>query len=107
MINVAISAGVSVLKTLMCGVTNNPECPTCNKLVTKICKNLPQSCHLSTMLVCGISGKLMDDPLMIPNGRIYSEEALKDMALKNKGMVICPVTKETFPLKDVRKVYLV
>jgi len=44
--------------------------------------------------------------MMLPNGYVYGEQALKNMAASNNGMITCPRTKEMFALKDADKVYV-
>ena len=45
-------------------------------------------------------------PLMLPNGYVYGETALKKMAGENAGNVICPKTKEIFTFNSASKVFI-
>lgn len=53
----------------------NIDCPTCNKDMRILVKDIPFSHHVNSSLVCRISGQVMDsnnEPLSFPNGYVYS-----------------------------------
>lgn len=98
---VALQAGLSALKTPQCYSANkegrNPSCPVCNEALNELAAPLPFAHCSQSRLVCSISGKPLNEynqPMMMPNGYVYGEQALEKMAQENNGTVICPKTKE-------------
>ncbi|XP_017773372.1 PREDICTED: macrophage erythroblast attacher [Nicrophorus vespilloides] len=110
---VALQAGLSALKTPQCYTENcenrNPACPVCQKYLNQLAEVLPFAHCSQSRLYCHISGLPLNEnnqPMMLPNGHIYGEQALEQMAKDNNGQVVCPKTKEKFPFKKVEKVYV-
>lgn len=55
----------------------NVDCPTCNKDMRILVKDIPFSHHVNSSLVCRISGQVMDsdnEPMAFPNGYVYSSK---------------------------------
>ena len=94
----------------MHGDSREPNCPVCgSQALGKLASRLPFGRHTHSVLVCHISGRFMDEnnlPMVLPNGHVYSQQALEQMASENDGMVTCPRTQETFQFADVRKMFL-
>ncbi|ENN81629.1 hypothetical protein YQE_01992, partial [Dendroctonus ponderosae] len=115
---VTLQAGLSALKTQYpfkkscCSESSenkNPLCPVCNEDLNKLAENLPFSHCSQSRLYCHITGLPLNEnnqPMMLPNGYIYGEQALAHMAKENDGHVICPKTKELFSYKTVEKVFI-
>ncbi|XP_060528117.1 E3 ubiquitin-protein transferase MAEA isoform X2 [Cylas formicarius] len=110
---VSLQAGLSALKTPYCYSENNenrnPACPVCQDDLNKLAEPLPYAHCSHSRLYCHITGLPLNEnnqPMMLPNGYIYGEQALEVMAKANNGQVICPKTKEVFPFKKVEKVYV-
>ncbi|XP_059489657.1 E3 ubiquitin-protein transferase MAEA isoform X2 [Neocloeon triangulifer] len=109
---VALQAGLSALKTPHCYASNedrNPSCPVCNECLNELALPLPFAHCSQSRLVCFISGLPLNEhnqPMMLPNGFIYGEVALRQLASDNNGQIICPRTKDVFPLKQVEKVFV-
>ncbi|RZC34312.1 macrophage erythroblast attacher [Asbolus verrucosus] len=112
---VALQAGLSALKTPypFCYSENsenkNPSCPVCQPCLNQLAEPLPFAHCSQSRLYCHISGLPLNEnnlPMMLPNGYIYGEQALEQMAKDNNGQIICPKTKEIFPFKKVEKVYV-
>ncbi|XP_066253287.1 E3 ubiquitin-protein transferase MAEA [Euwallacea similis] len=110
---VTLQAGLSALKTPQCyaetNESKNPACPVCNEDLNKLADALPFSHCSQSKLYCHITGLPLNEnnqPMMLPNGYIYGEQALALMAKENNGHVICPKTKELFPYKKVEKVFV-
>ncbi|KAJ8920173.1 hypothetical protein NQ315_011834 [Exocentrus adspersus] len=120
---VALQAGLSALKTpypfsstatfTQCysdnGENRNPMCPVCQTDLNQLAESLPFAHCSQSRLYCHISGLPMNEnnqPMMLPNGYIYGEQALEQMARENNGQIICPKTKEVFPFKKLEKVYV-
>jgi len=109
---VALQAGLSAMKTPQCYRPlgqRNAECPVCQEPLNHLAKRLPHAHCSQSRLICRLSGLPLNEhnlPMMLPNGYVYGEQALKNMAASNNGIVTCPRTKEMFPLKDAEKVYV-
>ncbi|XP_022909984.1 E3 ubiquitin-protein transferase MAEA [Onthophagus taurus] len=110
---VTLQAGLSALKTPQCYTENcenrNPSCPVCHDYLNKLAENLPFAHCSQSRLYCHISGLPLNEnnqPMMLPNGFVYGEQALEQMATENNGQVICPKTKEIYSYKKVEKVYV-
>ncbi|XP_074598943.1 E3 ubiquitin-protein transferase Katazuke [Brevipalpus obovatus] len=109
---ITLQSGLSTLKTPQCykrDSEKNPDCPVCSDLLNRLAMPLPCSHCSQSRLVCYISGQPLNEhnlPLVLPNGNVYGEVSLKQMAMKNNGKVICPRTKQIFDLKEAEKVYV-
>ncbi|XP_026293937.1 E3 ubiquitin-protein transferase MAEA [Frankliniella occidentalis] len=110
---VTLEAGLSALKTPQCyrgtKERRNPSCPVCNESFNVLASSLPMAHCSQSRLFCSISGLPLNEhnqPMMLPNGHVYGEQALQQMAADNNGNVICPKTKESFPYKKVEKVFV-
>ncbi|XP_044755316.1 E3 ubiquitin-protein transferase MAEA isoform X2 [Coccinella septempunctata] len=109
---VALEAGLSALKTPQCyseDEARNPACPVCQEDMNKLAEPLPFAHCSQSRLYCHISGLPLNEnnqPMMLPNGCVYGEQALAQMARENNGQIICPKTKEVFPFKKVDKVFV-
>ncbi|KAJ8931800.1 hypothetical protein NQ314_015256, partial [Rhamnusium bicolor] len=87
----------------------NPTCPVCQPYLNQLAETLPFAHCSQSRLYCHISGLPMNEnnqPMMLPNGYIYGEQALEQMARENNGQIICPKTKEIFPFKKLEKVFV-
>ena len=103
------------------------QCPVCSKPFNELAHKLPFAHCSQSYLICAISGCPMNEhnpPMALPNGYVYGEQvmgynsnnppmfsvfllqALKEMAAKNEGIVVCPRTKESFSFNEVKKVYV-
>eukprot|EP01137_Pigoraptor_chileana_P011367 Opistho-2@62104 len=108
---ITLQAGLSSLKTPMCfrEDSKNPNCPVCMPALNDLAKELPSSHRVRSSLVCRITGKPINEdnpPMVLPNGYVYSQAALTDMAKLNDGDIICPRSKDRFRLSDARKVFI-
>ncbi|XP_069679041.1 E3 ubiquitin-protein transferase MAEA [Periplaneta americana] len=110
---VALQAGLSALKTPQCYSnvrdSRNPSCPVCQDSLNELAQPLPFAHCSQSRLVCAISGLPLNEhnqPMMLPNGYVYGEQALEQMALENNGQVICPKTKEIYSFKKLEKVFV-
>jgi len=108
----ALQAGLSAMKTPQCYRPvgqRNAECPVCQEPLNQLAEELPHSHCSQSRLICRLSGLPLNEdnlPMMLPNGYVYGEQALKNMATSNNGVITCPRTKEMFALKDAEKVYV-
>ncbi|EFI27062.1 macrophage erythroblast attacher isoform 1 [Coprinopsis cinerea okayama7 len=120
LLHLALYAGLVALKLPACydHSTKNVDCPVCDGEsgsstaplgLGKLAEEVPFSHHSNSTIVCRISGKIMDEnnpPMAFPNGRVYSLEALTDMAEKNDGVVICPRTGDRALFRELKKVFI-
>ena len=77
--------------------------------VRALAAGLPRAKTLRSTLVCPASGAVMSEdnpPMVLPNGRVYSLQAVQRMADAGGGMVTCPATGETWLYKELRKAYI-
>ncbi|KAG9128542.1 GID complex subunit containing RING finger motif [Ceratobasidium sp. 392] len=107
-----LSAGLASLKLPACydPAQRNVDCPVCDTDGLGIlAKEVPRSHHVNSVIVCRITGKIMDGdnpPLCLPNGQVYSQKALKDQASRNNGQVTCPKTGDVFEFGQARKMFI-
>eukprot|EP00050_Salpingoeca_kvevrii_P023018 m.136629 g.136629 ORF g.136629 m.136629 type:complete len:404 (+) comp9904_c1_seq4:409-1620(+) len=110
-LSTALQIGASVFKTRSCGSADdcNRNCPTCNSDLYTLAEDLQYAHHDNSQLVCRITGDLMNEnnpPMMLPNGCVYGEKGLNEIASQNDGIVVCPRTGDRFPVKSLKKVFV-
>ncbi|KAL4806011.1 CTLH/CRA C-terminal to lish motif domain-containing protein [Aspergillus unguis] len=113
LIHIALSAGLSALKTPAChsayaSSSSNPlstttsVCPICSTELNELARNLPYANHTKS--------SVENDSIVLPNGRIYGLQRLLDMSKKlssvEAGKVKDPITGEIFDERDLKKVYI-
>ncbi|KAH8018933.1 hypothetical protein HPB51_013999 [Rhipicephalus microplus] len=106
---VTLQAGLSALKTPQCYDENqrNPDCPVCSRPLNCLALGLPYAHCSQSRLVCRISGQPLNEhnqPLVLPNGFVYGEQALR--AIARHGRVTCPRSRDSFDLREAEKVYV-
>jgi macrophage erythroblast attacher len=118
MLSLSLHTGLAAMKTPSCfssqPMSSNVDCPTCSTDLGKLAaiKGVPWAHHVNSTIVCKITGKVMEgedegrEPLALPNGRVYSREALEQMAANNTGKIKCPRTGETYGFHELLKVYI-
>eukprot|EP00744_Colponema_vietnamica_P000494 GILI01000899.1.p1 GENE.GILI01000899.1~~GILI01000899.1.p1 ORF type:complete len:391 (+),score=51.22 GILI01000899.1:113-1285(+) len=111
LLTLCLQAGLVALKTPYCYQehSRSVNCPCCDSNLGQFAAPLPSVRHVSSSLVCHITGLPIDEnnpPLALPNGYVYSAAALSDMAAKNNGVVKCPRTEQSFELDQARKVFI-
>ncbi|CAO3645772.1 unnamed protein product [Cunninghamella blakesleeana] len=112
LLSIILQAGLSALKTTQCyqHENKNVNCPVCDETTFgPLAEKLPLSHHVNSTVVCRISGTIMNEdnpPMLLPNGRVYSYEALKDMASQSNGIITCPRTGDVFTMADLKKVFI-
>ena len=121
-LHVALSAGLSALKTPACHSQYNPAssstpgeatlsnmtslCPICSMELNELAREVPYAHHTKSYVE--------NDPIVLPNGRIYGRERLEELQRKlaggvgeiGEGEVRDPATGEKFSWDEVRKVYI-
>lgn len=122
-LEIHLQAGISALKTPLGMQTMDGERnPLGNPALHAIAETLPYSKRTVSKLVCPITGKIMEGsnaPMVLPNGYVYGEEAIKTglMCLDEDEIlsilqddeypIQCPITKEVFSSMDARRAYIV
>lgn len=118
LLHIALSAGLSALKTPSCHSayasssahphysTTTKVCPICSTELNELARNVPYAHHTKSYVE--------NDPIVLPNGRVYGREKLEDLQRKlvggvggvGEGEVRDPTTGEVFGWGEVRKVYI-
>jgi macrophage erythroblast attacher len=128
LLHVALSAGLSSLKTPACHSANNPAsssssghariatntslCPICSMELNDLARSVPYAHHTTS--------SVEPDPVVLPNGRIYGRARLEELQRKlamagggvdqlmigKEGQVVDPTTGERFTWPEVKKVYI-
>ncbi|EXJ72188.1 uncharacterized protein A1O5_04692 [Cladophialophora psammophila CBS 110553] len=117
LLHVALSAGLSALKTPACHSAYNPAssstpghariatnsslCPICSMELNDLARNVPYAHHTVS--------SVEPDPVVLPNGRIYGRERLEELQRKligKEGEVRDPTTGQSFTWDQVKKVYI-
>jgi len=106
-----VRIGLAVIKTQSCcadGPGKAAGCPACQPSLGRLATRIPRTMRERSYLVCRLSGGLMEDPLVLPNGQAYSKAALEQMAAsRGDGKVCCPVTHQEFSLKDCKRAFII
>lgn len=80
---IALSAGLSALKTPACHskhalqpstLTGAPVCPICSTELNELARNVPYAHHTKSYME--------DDPVVLPNGRVFGRERLRVLNAK-------------------------
>jgi len=112
LLHIALSAGLSALKTPSChskhasstanaSSTTTSVCPICSTELNDLARKLPYAHHTKSYVE--------NDPVVLPNGRVYGRDRLFEMSAKvglDPGHVKDPTTAEIFPIDVIRKVYI-
>jgi macrophage erythroblast attacher len=128
LLHVALSAGLSALKTPACHsaynlassstpghariATNTSLCPICSMELNDLARNVPYAHHTTS--------SVEPDPVVLPNARIYGRGTLEELQRKmtissggpdqvvigKTGQVVDPTTLEKFTWPEVKKVYI-
>ncbi len=112
LLHIALSAGLSALKTPSChsqyassssnaSSSTTSVCPICSTELNDLARNVPYAHHTKSYVE--------SDPIVLPNGRIYGRERLLQMSAKvglPDGQVRDPTTQEVFDASKIRKVYI-
>ena len=117
LLHIALSAGLSALKTPACHSASTSShtstvCPICSTELNDLAKNVPYAHHTKSIVE--------NDPIVLPNGRVYGRERLKELQRKAmmaaglganetddlEGTLVDPTTGEKFTWNEVRKVYI-
>jgi macrophage erythroblast attacher len=115
----AMSGNAESQETYLCETTEqedsyNQDCPVCSDPGRSLAVALPLSHCGNSYLTCACTGEAMDaanPPMLLPNGRVYSQRAVREHLTSSDGCgenrVTCPRTRDSFPLSKVRNIYVV
>ncbi|KAJ6127504.1 hypothetical protein N7523_003116 [Penicillium sp. IBT 18751x] len=113
LLHIALSAGLSALKTPLCHSaytssssnsqsTSTSVCPICSTELNELARKMPYA-HHSKSYVEG-------DAIVLPNGRVYGKSRLleisKNVGSVETGQVKDPTTGEVFNENEMKKVYI-
>ena len=112
LLHIALSAGLSSLKTPSChSIIENSStntyssstslCPICSTELNDLAKGVPYALHTKS--------SVENDPVLLPSGRVYGRERLEELRLKlglPLGRVRDPTTQEEWGEEEVRKVFI-
>lgn len=45
-------------------------------------------------------------PMALPNGLVYSQEAIQEIARQNGGKIVCPKTRDVFTMSQAKKMFV-
>ena len=110
LLEIHLQAGLSALKTPQslsdgCGPRDPLHLPAYRKLSEK----LPYAKHVHSKLICALTGAVMTEhnpPMALPNGFVYSQEGLEEMAAAHGGKVTCPNSGAIYEVSDLRRVFI-
>jgi macrophage erythroblast attacher len=111
-LEVTLQSGLCSLRTSNCfekKLSKSHSCPICNPILQKMAAAVPSTHKIVSSLICRITGEIMDEhnpPVALPNGQVYSLKALKSMAERTRGKIVCPTTKDIFLYSQVIKIYI-
>ncbi|CAG8034944.1 unnamed protein product [Penicillium salamii] len=113
LLHIALSAGLSALKTPLCHSayqssssnsqsTSTYVCPICSTELNDLARKMPYAHHSKSYVE--------SDPIVLPNGRVYGKHRLIENSTKigsvEAGKVKDPTTGEIFSESDMKKVYI-
>lgn len=112
LLHIALSAGLSALKTPSChskyassssnaSSSTTSVCPICSTELNELARSLPYAHHTKS--------NVENDPVVLRNGRVYGRERLLQLSMKiglEEGYVKDPTTSEIFETSEIRKVYI-
>lgn len=92
----------------------NQDCPVCSMTGRALAAGLPLAHFGNSYLTCRCTGEAMDGenpPMVLPNGRVYSQRAIREHLLSveegGEVRVICPRTGDSFASSEVQSIFVV
>ncbi|EIE27319.1 hypothetical protein COCSUDRAFT_34765 [Coccomyxa subellipsoidea C-169] len=109
-LKVHLQAGLSALRTPQSyAVKSSKEDPLSMEKFQKLADGMPWSKHVHSKLVCAITREIMNEhnpPMVLPNGAVYSEKAVQQVASRNHNIFTCPKTGVSCDVSDLRRAYI-
>lgn len=92
----------------------NQDCPVCSSTGRALAAGLPLAHFGNSYLTCRCTGEAMDGanpPMVLPNGRVYSQRAIREHLLSvdegGEVRVTCPRTGDSFAPSEVKNIFVV
>lgn len=116
LLDIALSAGLSALKTPSCHSAYTPSsanslsttasvCPICSTELNELARGMPNAHHTKSYIEY-----VENDPVVLPNGRIYGKHHLLELSKEFGSLagdqVRDPTTGEIFSESEMKKVYI-
>ncbi|KAM3957992.1 E3 ubiquitin-protein transferase Katazuke [Aphomia sociella] len=106
---ITLQLGLAALNTPQCCSVRGRAsgCPACQPPLHALARALPHAHCSHSRLLCRVTKLPLNEhnpPMVLPNGQVYGEKAINEMV--KLGSIVCPKTKEVFPIKSVEKVYV-
>lgn len=113
LLHIALSAGLSALKTPLCHSaftssssnsqsTSTSVCPICSTELNELARKMPYAHHSKSYVE--------SDPIVLPNGRVYGKQRLIEISRKmgsvESGHIKDPTTGQVFQESEMKKVYI-
>ena len=81
----------------MCCVSSSASCL---QSFQQLADGLPYAKHVHSKLICSITHELMTGqthPMMLPNGNVYSQKGIEQVAAANNGRIVDPLSGKPIP----------
>ncbi|KAJ5728015.1 hypothetical protein N7493_004345 [Penicillium malachiteum] len=113
LLHIALSGGLSALKTPLCHSaysspssnsqsTNTSVCPICSTELNELARKMPYAHHSKSYVE--------PDAIVLPNGRVYGKARLleisKNLGAVDEGKVKDPTTGQVYDESEMKKVYI-
>ena len=112
LLHIALSAGLSALKTPSChskyasstanaSSSTTTVCPICSTELNELARGLPYAHHTKS--------HVESEPVVLPNDRVYGRDRLLEMSAKTglpEGLIKDPTTGNLYNYSDLRKVFI-
>jgi macrophage erythroblast attacher len=105
-----VQAGLVALKNPPSSSSSSREDPLHHPDFQALAAGLPYAKHVHSKLICAVTREIMTDanpPMVLPNGYVYSQKAVEQIAAQNGGKVVCPRTGSTYGLEEARRAFIV
>lgn len=110
LLTVHMQAGLCALKNPPSSSSSSREDPMHHPDFRALADGLPYAKHVHSKLICAVTREIMTDanpPMVLPNGYVYSQRAVEQIAAKNGGTIVCPRTGNTYGLDEARRAFIV
>lgn len=109
-LTVHLQAGLIALKNPPSTSSSSREDPLQHPDFKALAADLPCAKHVHSKLICAVTREIMNDanpPMVLPNGYVYSNKAIDQIAAKNNGRIVCPHTGAEFGYDEARRAFIV
>ena len=87
------------ISTPLCMCCASPSA-NCLQSFQQLADGLPYAKHVHSKLICSITHELMTGqthPVMLPNGNVYSQKGIEQVAAANNGRIVDPTSGKPLP----------